>query len=55
MDQKQAWEAFCATGSVAAYLEYARLARGGCAARKGSTHADQNGRARHSGVERGGK
>ena len=53
MDEKQAWECFRNTGSVEAYLQYARLIQQKHQPKREETDADRYGRIDHQGESRG--
>lgn len=52
MNEKQAWESFCSTGSIEAYLHYVHLSREREAhiVTQEAVHADQHRRTHHSGA-----
>ena len=55
MDEQTAWESFCRTGSVEAYLHYSRLHRLRAGGQEAQGNAYRNGRAGHPGTAGGGE
>ena len=53
MDEQTAWECFCRTGSVEAYLHYSRLHRCSVGTVKGDQNADRDGWTGDPGADRG--